>query len=151
LKLHAADYEAATTFVAEIIADLSPDDLDKNTEGGWSPRQVIHHLADSEAQAYARLRRLIAEPGGSVIQGYDEAAWASNEILGYTELPIENSIAVLLGVRASSLEILKRLNKSDLSKAGVHSESGPYSINKWIQVYTNHPRDHGEQIKEALV
>ena len=145
-----AEYEASTKFVADIIADLSPEDLDKHHEDEWSPRQVIHHLADSEAQSYARLRRLVAEPEGTLIQGYDEGAWASNEILGYTKLPVENSIAVLLAVRAASLDILKRLKESDLSKAGVHSESGEYSVAKWIKVYSNHPRDHGNQIKEAL-
>ena len=146
----AVDYEASTKYVADIIAALSKDDLDKHQPGGWSPRQVIHHLADSEAQSYARLRRLIAEPAGTVIQGYDEAAWAKSEILGYTELPIENSIAVLLAVRAASLDLFKRLDESDLERAGVHTDSGDYSIAKWVKGYINHPRDHGKQIKEAL-
>jgi hypothetical protein len=150
LKDFAAEYEAATKYVADIIASLSPTDLDKHQEGGWSPRQVIHHLADSEAQSYARLRRLIAESEGTLIQGYDEAAWASNEILGYTELPVENSIAVLLAVRAASLDIVRRLQESDLDRAGVHSESGEFTIARWIKGYTDHPRDHGNQIKEAL-
>lgn len=146
----ASEYEASTAYVTEIIESLSESDLDKHQEGGWSPRQIIHHLADSEAQSYARLRRLIAEPEGSLIQGYDEGAWASNEILGYAKLPVENSIAVFAAVRAASLGILRRLKESDLSRAGVHSESGEYSVAKWIKVYSNHPRDHGNQIKEAL-
>lgn len=146
----ASEYEASTAYVADIIAAISKSDLDKHQPGGWSPRQVIHHLADSEAQSYARLRRLIAEPTGTTIQGYDEAAWADSEILGYTELPIENSIAVLLAVRAASLDILKRLKESDLSRAGVHTESGTFTVAQWIKGYSNHPRDHGNQIKEAL-
>ncbi len=97
----------STKYVADIIAALSKTELDKHQPEGWSPRQVIHHLADSEAQSYARLRRLIAEPTGSVIQGYDEAAWANSEILGYTELPIENSLSVLLAVRSASLDLFK--------------------------------------------
>lgn len=150
MKDFAAEYEAATAYVTDIIESLSPADLDKHQEGGWSPRQVIHHLADSEAQSYARLRRLIAEPEGTLIQGYDEAAWASNEILGYTELPVENSIAVLFAVRAASLDIVKRLQESDLSRAGIHSESGEFTVSRWLQGYINHPRDHGNQIIEAL-
>ena len=146
----AVDYEASTKYVADIIDALSKADLDKHQHGGWSPRQVIHHLADSEAQSYARLRRLIAEPSGAIIQGYDEGAWANSEILGYTELPIDSSLAVFLAVRAASLDIVKRLKESDLNRAGVHTESGEYSIAKWIKVYMNHPRDHGNQIKEAL-
>lgn len=146
----ATEYEASTQYVADIIAAISQSDLDKHQPGGWSPRQVIHHLADSEAQSYARLRRLIAEPAGTIIQGYDESAWADSETLGYTELPTENSIAVLLAVRAASLDILKRLKESDLSRAGVHTESGAFTVAQWIQGYSNHPRDHGNQIKEAL-
>jgi len=66
---------------------------------------VIHHVADSEAQSYARLRRLIAEPGIQ-IQGYDESAWGENETLGYKDLPTALSFDVFRGVRASSLEII---------------------------------------------
>ena len=67
----AEDYKASTeTFVA-LVRSLSASDLDKSDHEGWTPRQVIHHMADSEAQSYARLRRLIAEPG-TTIQGYDE-------------------------------------------------------------------------------
>ena len=146
----AGEYEAATLYVAEIIGALSIGDLDKHQPGGWSPRQVIHHLADSEAQSYARLRRLIAEPAGTIIQGYDEAAWAESEILGYRELPTENSIAVLLAVRAASLSIVRRLKESDMHRVGAHTESGEYSIATWLEGYINHPRDHGNQIKEAL-
>jgi hypothetical protein len=43
-------------------------------------------IADSEAQSYARIRRLLAEPLGSVLQGYGEAAWANNATFGYEEL-----------------------------------------------------------------
>ena len=146
----AQDYEASTQFVSDIVKGLSASDLNKSVPGGWSPRQVIHHLADSEAQSYARIRRLVAEPAGSLIQGYDEALWAESPILGYTVLPIENSFAVYVAVRAASLDILKRLSESDLEKYGEHSESGRYTVAKWIKTYSGHPRDHGNQIKEAL-
>ncbi len=146
----ASEYEASTKYVTEIISALSDADLDRHQIQGWSPRQVIHHLADSEAQSYARLRRLIAEPTGTIIQGYDEAAWAESEILGYRELPVGHSLAVLYAVRASSLEIIKRLKESDLTKAGEHTEYGAFTIARWIEVYTRHPRDHGNQIREAL-
>ena len=65
-----------------LFRSLSEKDLDKTDSEGWSPRQVIHHMADSEAQSYARLRRLIAEPG-TTIQGYDEGKWAEDPTLGY--------------------------------------------------------------------
>ena len=56
----AANYEKATNDFFRLIEGLEESDLDKNDGEGWTPRQVIHHLADSEAQSYARLRRLVA-------------------------------------------------------------------------------------------
>ncbi len=150
IKTLAADYAASTQYVTDLVTGLSNSDLDRRHGDGWTPRQVIHHLADSEAQSYARLRRLVAEPAGTIIQGYDEGAWAQSPILGYTELPIEHSFAVYQSVRAASLDVLLRLEEADLERAGVHTEAGPYSIGRWIKVYSNHPRDHGNQIKEAL-
>ena len=85
------------------IAESVPESkLDVHAGEDWSSRQVIHHCADSEAQSYARLRRLVAEPN-PIIQGYDEALWAKDQTLGYTTLPVENSIAVFKAVRAASL------------------------------------------------
>lgn len=145
-----ADYESATLSFEKLVDSLSSDQLDLKKGAGWSARQVIHHMADSEAQSYARLRRLIAEPDGSVIQGYDEGAWADCETLGYTELPIEKSIAVFKAVRAASLDILQRLRESDFAKYGMHTESGKYTLENWINSYSKHPRDHGNQIIEAI-
>jgi hypothetical protein len=150
IKEQAKIYEAATQYFADTVAALSDADLDRHKPDGWSPRQVIHHIADSEAQSYARLRRLVAEPNGSLIQGYDEGLWAENKTLGYEVLPIENSFAVYLSVRAASLDIIKRLTATDLEKYGEHSESGKYTVEKWLQSYAKHPRDHAEQIKSAL-
>ena len=147
---YANEYEAATKYFTDLVAKLSPADLDKSMPGEWTPRQVIHHLADSEAQSYARLRRLVAEPVGSSIQGYDEGAWSENAILGYTELPIENSLAVYKAVRAGSLDIIKRLSLADLDRHGVHSEAGEYTIARWLKGYTNHPKDHSGQIEKVI-
>jgi hypothetical protein len=145
-----ADYESATLAFEKLVDSLSADQLDLKKGDGWSARQVIHHMADSEAQSYARLRRLIAEPDGSIIQGYDEGAWAECATLGYTELPIEKSLAVFKAVRVASLDILQRLNETDFAKYGTHTESGKYTLENWINSYSKHPKDHGNQIIEAI-
>jgi hypothetical protein len=141
----AKDYEQATQVFLEVVEKLTPADLDKVKKDGWNARQVIHHLADSEEQSCARLKRLIAEPGG-VIQGYNENIWAQNPTLGYTQLPIENSLALFKASRAASLEILNRLTVDQLSNAGVHTESGAYDVRKWLKSYINHPKDHARQL-----
>ncbi len=149
MKNLADEYKASTDALLELIKTLSPSDLDKKDHEGWTPRQVIHHLADSEAQSYARLRRLLAEPG-TTIQGYDEAKWAENQTLAYTTAPIESSLAVLKAVREASYELILRLTPELLKNEGVHSESGPYSIEKWLKTYTSHTADHANQIREQL-
>ena len=142
-------YRQATDLFIVTASGLTASDLDAPRENGWTARQVIHHVADSEAQSYARLRRLIAEPG-TVIQGYDEALWGENVTLGYQELPIENSLAVFSAVRASSLDILKRLTVSQLQNSGVHSESGEYTLEKWLATYIKHPIEHAQQMKSGI-
>jgi hypothetical protein len=151
MDLHEAikTYGKATEVFLEVAYALSETDLDKPQTDSWNARQVIHHVADSEAQSYSRLRRLIAEPG-TEIQGYDEAAWGENATLGYTERPIENSLAVFRAVRASSLEILERLSLEQLNNSGHHSESGEYFISTWLENYINHPIEHAGQIQAGL-
>ena len=149
LKNLANSYANATAEFLKVAQNLSEAELDSSPSGGWTARQVIHHVADSEAQSYARLRRLIAEPG-TQIQGYDEALWAKDQTLGYTTLPVENSIAVFKAVRAASLDIIKRLTPDQLELKGTHTEAGEYSLKRWIETYTRHGNDHAEQIKKNL-
>ena len=145
----ASAYEAATKEFLDIALSVPADKLDDNDGENWSSRQVIHHCADSEAQSYARLRRLVAEPN-PVIQGYDENLWAQDQTLGYTELPIENSIAVFTAVRAGSLDIIKRLKPEQLELTGTHTEAGEYSLKRWLETYTRHANNHADQIKQNL-
>ena len=145
-----AAYEAATRAFLEQAAALDRTKLDAKHPEGWSPRQVIHHLADSEAQSYARLRRIVAEPLGSIIQGYDEGAWAASPALGYESDPIETPLAVVAAVRAGSLAVLRHLSDVDLERYGDHSERGKFTIADWLKVYSRHPLEHGEQMAKAL-
>ena len=142
-------YMQATEEFISTASKLTEAELDAAKDQGWTARQVIHHVADSEAQSYARLRRLIVEPG-TQIQGYDEAAWGENKTLGYEELPIQISLDVFKAVRASSLEILKRLTVAQLENSGFHSEAGEYSIRTWLKNYINHPMEHAEQVRSGL-
>lgn len=143
-------YEAATRSLLDQVAALDLSQLDRKHPDGWSPRQVIHHLADSEAQSYARLRRLVAEPPGSIIQGYDEGAWAAHPALGYATDPIDVPLAVFAAVRAGSLAVLRHLGPGDLLRHGEHTERGHFTVADWLAGYTKHPVDHGEQIAKAL-
>ena len=135
-----ADVEAA-------LAGISESELDHPApDGGWTAREVTHHLADSEATAYVRLRRLIAEDD-PLIQGYDEPEYARR--LHY-DRPIASSLAVLRGVREASLSLLESLTPAEWERTGTHSESGTYSVDRWLEIYANHSHDHANQIRAAL-
>ena len=139
------DYGRGVAAVEVALDGITDNELDRHPTDGWSPRQVVHHLADSESMAYIRLRRLIAEDD-PLIQGYDEPEWARR--LHY-DRPIEPSLALLRAVRAASLQLLERLEPAEWARTGTHSESGPYSVEGWLRIYAAHPREHADQIRAA--
>lgn len=144
----AAAYREATKTFLDAARAVAQDDLDRHHPEGWSARQIIHHLADSETQSYSRLRRLVAE-ADPVIQGYDEGAWAECPALGYTELPVEVSLRVFEAVRDASAGIIDRLSTADLERAGRHSERGTITVAHWLDMYTRHPVEHAQQLQRA--
>ena len=150
LKDDIAAFESATQYFLNLAAAVKSDQLDIKHENGWSARQIIHHVADSEVQSYVRLRRLMAEPEGTIIQGYDEGAWAANAHLGYEKFDVKNSIAAYVAVRASTLDVLKTLSEDDLARWGDHTEKGRITVQDWLNSYVAHPKDHGDQLVRAL-
>lgn len=140
-----ARYKEGARVVDDSLAGASQEELDRLPPGGWSARMVAHHLADSETSSYLRLRKLLAEDDPQ-LQGYDEAEFA--RVLHY-DRPIEHSLAVFRAVRASSAELLDRLTEADWARAGTHGESGRYSVEDWLRIYSGHPEGHADQIRRA--
>ncbi len=139
-------YRTGTAALEAAIAGITEEELDRpQPKDEWTARQVVHHVADSEAMAYTRLRRLIADDQ-PVIQGYDEPAYARR--LHY-DRPIGTSLAVVVAVRAASLELLESLTPGEWARTGSHSESGSYSVERWLEIYAGHPREHADQIRRA--
>jgi hypothetical protein len=128
------------------LAGITEEELDRRpADGGWTAREVTHHLADSEAMAFIRLRRLIAEDDPLIV-GYDEPEWARR--LHY-DRPIGSSLAVLGAVRAASVSLLERLTPAEWQRRGTHSESGPYGVEDWLRIYAAHSHEHADQIRAA--
>ncbi|MEI7655561.1 MAG: hypothetical protein EBS41_03500 [Actinobacteria bacterium] len=149
LQTLVTDYNRGVAEVDSVIAAVPAALMDASIDGEWSPRMVIHHLADSETNSYVRLRRLLAEESGTTIQGYDEARWAKAPELGYESAPIEESLAVFRAVRAASSAVLARLSLEDFSRRGVHTDSGDYSLQDWLRIYAAHALEHADQIRRA--
>jgi hypothetical protein len=139
-------YKDGYRVAREALAQLSSAELDmRPAPDAWTAREVAHHLADSETTSYLRLRRLLAEDHPT-IAGYDEEEYARR--LHY-DRPIESSLQVLRAVRASSAELLEALSEAEWAREGIHSESGRYSVDDWLEIYATHAHDHAAQILRA--
>jgi hypothetical protein len=141
-------YREGPDRIAASVAGLTESELDyKPADGGWSPREVVHHTADSEMTSAIRLRRLIAEDKPTIL-GYDGDQFARR--LFYRERLVEPSLKAIRAVRESSASILERLQETDWNRAGTHSEIGPYSVEHWLEIYAVHCHEHAEQIERVV-
>lgn len=131
--------------VVEALADITDEELDHSAEDGWTPRQIAHHLADSEMESAARIRRLLAHPD-PVIHGYDEKAFAERLT---SDRPIEPSIEALRWARETSAQLIERMSEDDWKIVGRHTESGPYGTEDWLRIYGAHAHEHADQIRRA--
>jgi DinB family protein len=144
-----AQYRAGHAAVAAAVEGLTDAELDARPagDGEWTPREVVHHLADSEMTSAIRLRKLIAEEQ-PVISGYDEAEWARR--LHYDDRPIGPSLDALAAARATTADLLERLTPDEWRRTGSHTESGAYGVERWLEIYAAHAHEHAAQIRRGL-
>jgi hypothetical protein len=139
-------YRGGYRAIADALLAITPEELDARPgPGRWTAREIVHHLADSEMTSALRLRRLLAEDRPA-IQGYDQEEFARRL---YYDRPHEASLELFRAVRASTVELLDRLTEAQWLREGTHSESGAYSVETWLRIYSEHAHRHARQIKEA--
>src|SRR5918998_6740146 len=139
-------YEAGFQAVTAALEGITEVELEaREAPGEWSPREIVHHLADSEMTSAIRLRLLIAQDAPTIL-GYDQEAFVRNL---FPDRPIEPSLAAFEAARAATTPILRRLGEEQWRRAGMHSESGPYSVEDWLRIYGGHAHDHADQIRRA--
>jgi hypothetical protein len=111
----------------------------------WSVHEIILHLADSESNAALRARKLIVEPGGTIM-GYDQDKWAVE--LNYHDQSWEDALETVRLVRKTTYALLKQQPEEVFSHTLKHPEyEDPYTFEKWIKIYSGHIPGHIEQIK----
>jgi uncharacterized damage-inducible protein DinB len=108
-------------------------------EGGWTGRQVIHHLPDSHINAYVRTRWMLTEEQPT-IKAYDEKAWA--ELPDATGAPIGLSLALVDAVHQRWSALLEALPEEAFARTLVHPERGPMTLDTLVQMYAWHGRHH---------
>ena len=138
-------YREGHGMVARAMSGITQPELDRSASGEWTPREIAHHLADSEMMSAMRIRRLLTEDE-PVIHGYDEAAFAR---MLTSDRPIEPSLEAMRWARETSAQLMERMTEQDWKRVGTHTESGPYSTEDWLRIYAGHGHDHAEQIKRS--
>lgn len=138
-------YKAGAEEVRKAVAEVG-ERLDVRSDPKeWTAREIVHHLADSEITSAIRLRLLLAEDRPE-IAGYDENLFARR--LHY-DRPIEASLDAMEAARRSSADLLQVLTEDEWGRVGTHSESGPYGVTTWLELYADHPYDHADQMRRA--
>ena len=115
--------------------------------GRWSVHEVVCHCADSEVNGAARIRYLVAETD-PVVVGYDQDEWARR--FDYHALPLEPALRTVEAVRASTTVLLRTLPEEAWRKEGRHSQSGRYTADDWLRIYSDHLEKHARQIERNL-
>lgn len=124
----------------ETIRGLSDQQLDTPyREGGWTVRQVVHHVADSHLNAYIRVKWTLTEESPT-IKAYLEKAWATTP---ETSADPALSIAILKALHARWTILLSALDEAQLSRQFIHPETGKaVSIDHLISLYAWHGDHH---------
>ncbi|HYE86822.1 MAG TPA: putative metal-dependent hydrolase [Vicinamibacterales bacterium] len=112
-------------------------------EGGWTARQVVHHLADSHMNAFVRFRLTLTEDRPTV-KPYREAEWAK---LADSTLDPALSIQLLDALHQRWHVMLQAMSEADFSREAIHPDHGPVTIEWFLQVYAWHGRHHIGHIK----
>jgi hypothetical protein len=108
-------------------------------EGGWTVRQVTHHLADSHMNAYVRYKLALTEENPT-IKPYAEAAWA--ELADSRITPIDVSLALVDNLHARWVVLLRSLKPEDWARKLTHPEAGVLSLDEMLRMYAWHGAHH---------
>jgi len=141
--------EAFPSRLRSLAGDLTDTQLElRYREGGWTIRQVIHHVADSHLNSYIRFKWTLTEDVPT-IKTYDQNRWAERP--DAKRAPISVSLDVLTGLHARWVIVLKGLTEDELVRTFIHPEMKRELNLKWlIALYAWHCRHHYAHIELAL-
>jgi uncharacterized damage-inducible protein DinB len=123
-----------------LVRGLSPANLDTPyRSGGWTVRQLTHHLADSSLNWYSRFKMALTEQT-PVIKPFDQDAWSA--LVDARTMPPEVSVNLLESVHARMTAVMRTLKPEDFSRTMVHPERGEISLDYTLQTLHWHTKHH---------
>jgi len=132
--------EQAPAQLRKALAGLTEEQVDTPYRpGGWTVRQVVHHLSDSHMNAYVRFRLALTEDEPT-IKPYDQARWASLE--DARTAPAELSLSLLESLHRRFVLLLRSMRAEDFARTFRHPEEGVMTLDKYLCMYAWHGRHH---------
>ncbi|MDE2757981.1 MAG: bacillithiol transferase BstA [Acidobacteriota bacterium] len=142
------EIEALPDDLRRAVKGLTDTQLDTPYRpGGWTIRQVIHHLPDSHMNSFIRFKWTLTEDRPE-IKAYFEDRWA--ELPDYAVAPVSASLDLLEALHRRWVALLRSLTRRDLDRIFIHPDSGPANLAETIGSYAWHGRHHLAHIREAI-
>jgi DinB superfamily len=146
---HLTVLEQTPSKLRALVAPLGEAQLDTPYRpGGWTIRQVVHHLPDSHLNAYLRMK-FAATESGPTVKPYDEQRWA--ELPEARSGPIEMSLTLLDGLHARWVAFLRALPEQSLQRHFVHVQWGRVTIEEALVMYAWHCRHHTAHVENRVL
>jgi hypothetical protein len=140
------DYLAGPAILRAAVAGLTRQQLlARPVPGKWSTLEVVCHLCDFELVYADRIKRVVAEDEPTLLRG-DPGRFA--ERLAYEERDLGEELTLIELVRGQVARILRTLTPEDFQRRGIHSESGPLTLETLLQQITGHIPHHVRFIQE---
>ncbi|HEX5433038.1 MAG TPA: putative metal-dependent hydrolase [Candidatus Angelobacter sp.] len=137
---HIEQIAALPAKMRSALRDLKPDQLETPyREGGWTLKQVAHHVPDSHLNAYVRFKLALTE-NVPTIKPYDEAAWARLKDAEVTS--IEVSLSLLEALHIRWVNLLRGMKAEDFNRKVNHPESGAQTLDRMLALYDWHGNHH---------
>lgn len=125
------------------VEGLSDAQLDTPyREGGWTVRQVVHHLCDSHMNAFLRFKWMLNE-NNPTIKTYDQDVWATSPEY---KLPVLEALHLLRGLHERWAMMLDAIDEKGWSRTADHPENGVVTLDRMLQIYASHGEKHCGQI-----
>ena len=139
------DIEQTPARLREAVRGLSDAQLDTPyRDGGWTVRQVVHHVPDSHMNSYIRFKLALTEDD-PIIKPYEEALWAE---LPDSRQPIDNSLTILDSLHCRWMTILRNIDDAGWKRTFRHPELGSMPLEKALALYSWHGRHHVAHVTE---
>ena len=144
-----AEFRDSGDHFVKIAKSASSEKLHKSGQNDeWSPANVIHHMADTEAHFYLRYLRVLTE-NVPTIGFFDENIY--QKLLHYDKRDVNASIALIEGLRASSVSLFNNFKDEDWQRKGLTPDGKEFVLIALVKKARSHMNDHANQLRAALL